>query len=783
MTLRYLLARTKQNKGLTTACAAAVALIAVIFIIAAVMPALIESALTSYNRQFSGDSDLTVTLSEISADRFFNLYDLRDDEELAANTEYINGYFKSIVRFDGFDGYFTLFAANYEELNGYNPVKAANKPAVLRNDEIIISESFASSRGIKKNDRLTLILGGRSATFDVVCIAENSGLFYSGETVLIASSALNRLSPFGSGIVTHCFIKASEGKLNAVRQVLSEKFPRLKFADSADTAEIEIWTRKLAMTLLFLAVLAVVFSVLSFSVLLRLTFARDRNNFDLMKNLGMTKGGVTAITMLTGLLICVIGLAAAVPVAELAFLGLRSASVLLAGASAGIGSYAIGLSAAFAVIMFSAALCGRTRKEKKFKKPTRRSVIIFALSAAAVLAVVFLKDISPVIAAVFAALSVVGFIAALPGTAAHANKALYKHKPSMSTLGLSALSQKKDFRRFVSFFTAAALIITVFITATISTNQKINQTYPFDIMVSGIRTPDETLYNRVSAANGAEDTVKGTVLFLEPATTEKRELIFNILGLEERGFGFFKADYALTQQYGGYGAVIGKMVARQNALTYGDWIEVSFGKETIRFFVAGIMTSDLMHEDFMLVDFAAFSAPARPYSDLLVKSSGDTAQTLLAVTAAAGAYATVAEIQVLANYLYGQLADFMWLTDAFSVIFILLVAMTTVFMTVIRRLKEREETKKLVPLGLSPGGDARRNLFAAAAGFLPVLFLLPLLMWLLTVFSFGVFLMLKIANELEFLLPTAVICSAASYLFIVAAEVIISRRLYVKKNL
>jgi hypothetical protein len=546
-------------------------------------------------------------------------------------------------------------------------------------------------------------------------------LFYSGDTVLITDSGMQRLTPMiPAGIVTHCLIKAKDAAaLDAVRERLAEGYGHLDAADVLDTGQIKSAVTEVNTVIMISSAIAVISCVLALWVLLKLSFQRDRKNFRLLRMLGMSELKITAITALTGLLMCMIALPAAHAAARLFFYGFGQASVLLADINVGALPYLIGSGGAFIIGMLAAVAGGKGREsaKEKNKRPVPDRTALLFLSGAAVCcaAAVLVMRAAPPVGFVLAAAAFIGFLFSVPRISASAYAAIHGKVKNIYSLRLKTLSGSGSFQKFAVFFMVSSLVILTLFTGVANIRDGVEKqiSNPFAAAVTEIKRPGDALFQRVADAEGVDDAVRSSLNFNIALEVGDKAVYGNLIGMEEKGFAYFGADFSLTRDFGGSGAIAGKHFADDRRLEIGDAFSFLRGGEEITLTLAGIVETDYMGGRFVLADLTYVATPAHSYSDILIAASGSAEEVIYSVNRAAGGEVSVVSLSSMGDYLVRQYAGFLWILDLFSISVTVLIAVTAVFMTALRRFASREELSRLRPLGLTAAAEVRQNFFAA----------------------------------------------------------------------
>ena len=476
MALKYFFARLKRNFGLTVMGSLALFLVCITLIIATAMPAMLNDSLLDYNRQLCGNADLMLSNSNDTKDRFFGLTALRSDSDLTKNAEYINGYFMAFaeLKINSPQGDFcTLFAADYQKQNDYNPILSDDLPENITDSDIIIGKNYAVTFGIITGDIVKISFVGKDIPFRVVCIAENKGLFNSANAVFISSKALSRFIPFlGSEIVTHCFIKAKDNaSLSIISAHLKAEYDYLSVKPAIQIDEV----RNTTIPLVFVSVLIVIFCAISLAVLLRLIFNRDKANFELFRALGMPKKRIKFISILSSLTMCLFAFIAAVGVALFVESYIRAKSTLFSALSIGALPYIVGIPGGLLISIICTLLSTREagagtnyKKAKPKKIFSIDSWLIFLGFTILTALSYFVIDVYLYAGLLLAIAGLLGVIMFLPKTIGKIYAGIYTRKQNIYTLRLKSLTKKPDWQKFALFVTLGLTVILLLITTAAS---------------------------------------------------------------------------------------------------------------------------------------------------------------------------------------------------------------------------------------------------------------------------------------------------------------------------
>ena len=779
MILKYFFARLKRNIVLTLVGSLTIFLVMLILVVSFSLPEVLDTVLVNYHRQLCGDADLVVTNSHDTADRFFSLTLLRDDSVLKTNSQYINGYFKTFAQIQTDDSdkeFCILFAADYNQLNQYNPITTKGyKPLTLSDNDIIISEDYAYEMGLERGREVQIAhIGGDAITFKVACIASKEGIFHAGNAVFISSAALKRIIPFfGSTISTHCFIKAKDAAgLDAIKQAFKTeaKFQYFDIQPALDAELLQRTKNDVVVPLYCVAVVVVVFCIMSLLILLRLIFARDHDNFTLLRSLGMPNIKILIITLLTGLLMCTLAIISAGFAISFVVGIIKGFSYLFSGVSISTMAYIFGLGGGFILGVISAVLNGREKKQKEsFKKLTQRKRAfpywsLFVISIAIGIFAFFAMYKIPYIALVLAIASMIGFVALLPKVAAPLFSFCHKLFKSIYSIRLEALSKSRDWQKFVAFISVGMLVLLIISLSLNGIQEKLNTTFPFDIVVTEINSPDAELLDKVKAVDGVEEAI--TCNFQLRAACNFGDLAFKteIIAVDNSNLNFFNLTGFMSLD----SAIISKKLADDFVLAVGDVITFSNKGNPINFRISDIFDCD---STVMLIDIANVNSAVRPYSEILIKSN-NIEGTIKNIYRDLNVALSVLDVPTLVNFMTSLYADFIWILDMFTMFLAVLVAVTAVLMIVIRRISDVSRQVPLVPLGLIKSADIKHNLVSAIFALLPAIIFLPILALFVTRTTFAIFYMFGKLSGMSFNFPIVLYTTLAGFGIVILLELV-----------
>jgi len=433
-------------------------------IFALAMPSVLGQIATIYTTQFASDADIVIRNEPSSGNRFFALPSLRNDQVLAQNSEYIHGFFMSYAQIQGQVG--LVFAANFAELQQYNPIRAQNLPTHLENNEVIVSTRFALANRLSLNSSVSIRFAGITQEFTVRALAHDEGLLYFG-SAFIASSALSRFGfgTFTSGLITHALIKyqnhaAGEVILNR----LAQYHPGLTATQAADSFAIGQTLHNATVTVAYTSIMVVLFCILTLIVLMRFMFERDRKNFVLFAQMGMRRRKILSMVALSVSVVVAFGLLLAFGTAALSMLVIQGVSPLFSGVSIGFLPYLIGISGG-AILAFTGAIFGiRSAQNRTLKaqKSTPRMLFLGGVFIASLALAVTAAIASGVPALRYLTLSsgifgLVGLVITLPKILSFVFKYFYKARPNIYTLRLKSLNQTASWRKYAVFVMVGVL--------------------------------------------------------------------------------------------------------------------------------------------------------------------------------------------------------------------------------------------------------------------------------------------------------------------------------------
>ncbi|MCL2522566.1 MAG: hypothetical protein FWE36_06875 [Erysipelotrichales bacterium] len=788
MIIKYSYARLKQSKAITLSSAIVLSLIVLAVMILFTMSSIFKHGMINFQRQLSGDADIVLTSA---ADRFFGLSALREDDILKDNSLYIHGFlrtFAQVERAEGANDFSTIFAADFDSLQQFNAIRAHYLPSFLIDTDIIISNSYARERGLLVGDSLTLSLGGRRAVYQIVAIAENEGIFYSGNAIYMTHRALARILPFlGSGIfiatdiVNYAFIKANDlESLSLIEERLKTNFSHLNVTEAVDFLYIENVVSRFTEPVIVVSLIASVFCVISLLVLLRLMFAKDRKNFLLLKMLGMSKKGIALITILTGLIIAVLGFIGALLFSKLLIFIMGQALPLFSGYNLGFLTVLIAVSVALFGGIGCALLCARvTIEEKVIKKSNMtkgiKAIIVLVLSGFSAISALLIIRNYPFIALVLIVISLIAIIVTMPKVITIGANFWHKKKANIYTLRFQTLSQAISWQRFSLFITLGVLVILTSMSASYTLNNNFNaqMNYPFEIVVTEISAPNQNLVERIAETEGVSEAIKAQLHLGARIYLNDNYIYSNLLALEDKGFAYFGADFTLIN---GIGVAVGRQFAIRNSLELDSEIVFS-GRENISFRIVEILDTEYLNGNFILADLAKVVANARPFSEILIATNESTALVLSNVNsaiAALGASASALEISALASFMQQWYIEFVWLFNIFIFSIAAVAALTSFLMIFLRRKSNLEETRRLKLIGLSNSADIKQNLFSLFFGLLPIFIILPILMFLIAQASLPLFMIFGSYRDMHYNLLMVSLTVLGSFSFVLVVESIIT---------
>jgi len=291
MIFKYFVARLKRNWFLTLLGVFAMFLTCITFICAFATPKITQNIFSAYLAQIQGDADIMLSNDLQTSDRFFGLTEMRADEILTENAEYINGFFMSFgnVKYGDNSNDCTLYFSRYNDQQEYNPIYAdivENGIFDYSDWHCIVGKKYADTNKIKVNDRIKISFYEKEIEFTVAGIAENRGLFTIGNSVWLPSKALKRFIPIlFTDIVTHAFIKAkNNNSLSIIKNQLANDYNYLKIGVPDTINEI---SKSLYLSMTFLCVLIIVFCMITLAIIMQIIFSRERRGYDTLRCLGL----------------------------------------------------------------------------------------------------------------------------------------------------------------------------------------------------------------------------------------------------------------------------------------------------------------------------------------------------------------------------------------------------------------------------------------------------------------------------------------------------------------
>ena len=782
MIFKYTYARLKRNKAITAASAIILALVVLAVMILFTMASIFRHGMINFQRQLSGNADLVLTSS---ADRFFGLSALREDEVLSENSLYINGFlrtFAQIEREDRVHDFSTIFAADFDNLQQFNPIIANDLPDFLIDTDIIISASYARERRFSLGDSITLTLGGRRATYQIVAIAENEGIFYSGNAIYMTHRGLSRILPFlGTGlftatdIVNHAFIKANDSEsLALIEERLQTNFTNLNVVQAVDSQYIDNVVSRFTEPVVVVSIIASVFCIISLLVLLRLMFAKDRKNFILLKMLGMSGKSIAFITALTGLIIAIIGFIGAILFSKLLIFIMGQVLPLFRGYNLNALTILIAASVALLGGVGCALLCARVNEGQAKKRNLSNGFIInivFAISILTTVSALIIIRSYPFIALGLIVLSLIVFIVITPKIIFLSARFLYKKVANIYTLRFQTLARNISWQRFSVFITLGVLVILTAMSSSYTLNNNFNaqMNYPFEIVVTEISSPNQNLVDAISDTKGVSEVIKAQLHLSARIYIEDSYVYSNFLALEDRGFAYFGANFSLTNEIG---VAVGRQFAIRNSVEL--YSEIVFSRrENISFRVVEILESEYLNGNFILADLAILASDTRPFSEILISTNENALDVLNYVNssiATLGASASALEIRALANFMQQWYMEFVWLFNIFIFSIAGVAALTSFLMIFLRRKSNLEEKRRLNLIGLTDNDDVKQNAFSVFFGLLPIFIILPLLMYLISRASLPLFMIFGSYRTMHYNLFMISLAVLGSFGFVLMIE-------------
>jgi len=777
MVIRYLIARLKKTILPTIGISLALSAVVFLLVVATAMPDILEVATENHSRRISGDADLVLTNAHNTPDRFFGLTRLREDPVLAEHAKYIYGLFWTYAQLDTGDGqrsFGTVFAGDMQAQSLHNPLVPGIMPGFLPESGIIIGEDFAKEQNIRLGDRMYVVFGGRRVGFDVMGIARNEGLLATGNAVFIPSAAMSRIIPMvGTGIVTHAFIRANNSEsLGVITRHLEIYYYRLRVVSGGEAGYVQRVVNQFSIHIFLVAVITVIFCLMSLFLLLRLAFSRDKQNFMRLSTLGMRQSRLVLISVLYGLLLCAFGVGFAVSALQITASIIASIPILTGyrfGAFPYVFGIGSGLTAGIICSVFS--IFAPSGVSSKSKCRIVFCVIWFFLFLLSGIAGILLETHASNLALVFICGAFFGLLLFPPYAIALLTSKIHSKAKNIFTLRLKTLTNNRGYGRFVSFGLIVTLVMIMAVSLPIETRRAAEPPLlPFDSAVIAITDPSAEVFEAVTVAGGVDIAVRAEVDLRADLTFGNLEFGGNLFGLDEDGFALFGANFGATVLFDGAGAVIGRRMAVSRRLRVGDeFIYSRQGRKHV-FIVAEIFETDYLGGSVVLVDLAVFAKYGRPYSDILIASGGDTDYVMRNVAMIDGLYGAVLSINDLANFVVATFGEFAWLINWLSAVIITLAAITVALMIVIRQLAEERLVSSLIPLGLTKANHLKQMLFSVFVALFSAFMSIPVFVFLITQASFSFFNMFGIRDTIRVNPSVAIVVTLLCFIFITAVE-------------
>jgi|GEM_PF-5176155 len=772
MIFRYFVKRLRKKILFTLMGTAALCLIMLALISSFAVSGLIDTALLNFQLQTAGDADIIITTTPRGT-RFFNLSVLSSDIRNAvggdyydSNIEYIYGHYKTFARVihkNRPDDICTLFIGSFYEQQKFHPlILLTEQIEHLGTNEIIINEEFAAQNNLLIGDTIDIAVA-RSVTFTIRGIAKNEGLFYSGNSffadfdhITSTNNTLVRLLNIRqtfTGTINKALIRvvdSNAGTIAAIHYAFDSMhwYSSLDIRHPADAewmggsaayAKIGVW---------FAAIIITIFCIITLWVLLRLSFASDKESFKLLKSLGMSKLHIAAVAVLTVLFMGVIAVPISIVVLETVAGFLHASFIIFRGASVPIWAYFIGAGTA----MFIGILCAVVSlREKTLKKPKPKTT----------------KELN-------SATKKEGSIT-MPSIAAPVFDAVYKNCPNMLSLRLKTQSRSPLWRKF-SVFAGISILVIIVMVLTVAdmryANPTHNVTFPFDIIITDIRTSNSQMLTDIKQTDGVGQAITAKFFFHETFFAGDNSFRNTLIAMDENGFSHFGADFECVQSNR---AVVGNTFARSANLRMGSEFSFNAGGEYYSFIISNIIDSSFLGGRFALVDIAAVAGEDYSFTEMFVildeaadinSAINDINYNITEDMLIFGAVNYFAFLSVLT-------VDIVWIVNIFGICIIVLAILTLILIIIMRNSVSKKEMIYLRPLGFEIKRRIRDNSSAFAILLMPMLLVLPLFAFILTRISFLIYSAFGVRQIMQFRFSIIAIIIAASYIAMLIIETIV----------
>ena len=500
----------------------------------------------------------------------------------------------------------------------------------------------------------------------------------------------------------------------------------------------DVWTRNtstyIQAAVWFVVVIVLLFCVFTLASLLRLIFAPDKKSFALLKNIGVSARNIYLIGILVVVLMALIAFPIAVILLEVARNVLLGASVIYAGVGVGAGAFIAGFGITFIISVLCAILAIREKPEAKKQR--------FIISPTA-----------PVY------------------------KLWHNRIKTMFTLRLKTQNSARDWRRFAVFLTASLLVIVTVTLTFADVREKspaTNMTFPFDIIITEVANPTQSVVNYVVNTNGVGHAVRGGLHLHQQFTSDNLAFNNNLIAMSEEGFQFFDATFESTQRHEGKGAVVGRSFARAGNFRIGDYFSIVLDGQEFTFIISEIADANFLSGRFALVDISALENAGRAYTEVFVitEPGASIYNVITSVNQNTNQDLLVFGAAEYFGFISALVFDVFFIIDGFLIGIMVLAVITLLMMIIMRNSITKKEILRLGPLGVSPWRRIIENSFVFSVLLLPLMLLLPFIVLVLSQASFWVYASLGIREIMQFRVPLILTIIIIGYIILLSLETI-----------
>lgn len=298
--------------------------VAVLFTVLA-FPSSVSSYFRSVRTQDCGDADVKISYS-VGDTRVMNASEV----SAVVDAEYVVG----VLSVYGTSGgkYVNLKGAELSDLLFLNDVEISSGDSLdkLRSDEVVVSESFAQSHGVKIADRMEIDVLGKTKSVYIGAIATDSGLFdpIRGTELVLASDGLvssyfSSAAAFGK-VYNEIYVKLASGSVDEAIAAL-ENSPQF----SGMTVERALNEEKLAQdsslhsaTVVVVGVVVVLVAAAVILFLALIKYNERSSQIAKLKTMGASGGQLFALYFSEALIVGVVGAALGLVFARLVLTGI-----------------------------------------------------------------------------------------------------------------------------------------------------------------------------------------------------------------------------------------------------------------------------------------------------------------------------------------------------------------------------------------------------------------------------------------------------------------------------